>query len=326
MLAIGGHGMQGRQRGVARVALLGMVAVGLPAAGLLAAAIAHPPLAIWLLPALAGGLACAALAWRGFAAGAAAATGPEPAAAVRVDGAGAGSADPTQSQQLVEMRRELDRLREVERQLTRASKEAEAATMAKGEFLATMSHEIRTPLNGIIPLLDILLSTKLADDQRDYLATAYQSAKQLLSIVDDILDYSKIEANRLELESVGLNLQRDRRFGHPPAGPQRRGQGPALFGQHRSERAPRDARRPGAAAPGADQPGRQRDQVHRRGGSSRDRAQEARRYRAPTRSCCSASATPASASRRHAGASCSSRSRRPTPRPPACTAAPGWAW
>jgi signal transduction histidine kinase/CheY-like chemotaxis protein/HPt (histidine-containing phosphotransfer) domain-containing protein len=207
VLAIGRHGMQGRQRGIARVALLGMVAVGLPAAGLLAAAIAHPPLAIWLLLALAGGLACAALAWRGFAASAAAASGPEPAAAARVDGAGAGSADPAQSQQLVEMRRELDRLREVERQLTRASKEAEAATMAKGEFLATMSHEIRTPLNGIIPLLDILLSTKLADDQRDYLATAYQSAKQLLSIVDDILDYSKIEANRLELESVGLNLK-----------------------------------------------------------------------------------------------------------------------
>ena len=108
---------------------------------------------------------------------------------------------------LAELKRELERYQAVERQLTAAKQEAEAATMAKGEFLATMSHEIRTPLNGIIPLLDILLSTQLAADQRDYLVTAYQSAKQLLSIVDDILDYSKIEANKLELETVGINIK-----------------------------------------------------------------------------------------------------------------------
>ena len=113
----------------------------------------------------------------------------------------------TRDAQVGEMRRELERLREAEAQLTRAKQDAEAATMAKGEFLATMSHEIRTPLNGIIPLLDILLSTRLADDQREYLNTAYSSARQLLSIVDDILDYSKIEANKLELETVGLNLK-----------------------------------------------------------------------------------------------------------------------
>ncbi len=109
--------------------------------------------------------------------------------------------------QIAEMRRELERLRATEAQLIRAKQEAEAATMAKGEFLATMSHEIRTPLNGIIPLLDILLSTRLADDQREYLNTAYTSARQLLSIVDDILDYSKIEANKVELEQVGLNIK-----------------------------------------------------------------------------------------------------------------------
>jgi signal transduction histidine kinase/CheY-like chemotaxis protein/HPt (histidine-containing phosphotransfer) domain-containing protein len=108
---------------------------------------------------------------------------------------------------LAELKRELERYKEAERQLTAAKQEAEAAMMAKGEFLATMSHEIRTPLNGIIPLLDILLSTPLAADQRDYLVTAYQSAKQLLSIVDDILDYSKIEANKLELETVGINIK-----------------------------------------------------------------------------------------------------------------------
>jgi signal transduction histidine kinase/CheY-like chemotaxis protein/HPt (histidine-containing phosphotransfer) domain-containing protein len=204
--AFGRQVMQRKQQGMARVAVLALVAVVLPAVALSVAAIAHPPLAIWLLPALAGGLACAALAWRATVQDAPKALAPAlPAASGAADSPAAGEAP--LSQQLIDMRRELDRLREVERALTRASKEAEAATMAKGEFLATMSHEIRTPLNGIIPLLDILLSTKLADDQRDYLATAYQSAKQLLSIVDDILDYSKIEANRLELESVGLNLK-----------------------------------------------------------------------------------------------------------------------
>lgn len=102
---------------------------------------------------------------------------------------------------------EIERLREVELQLRLAKQEAEAATLAKGEFLATMSHEIRTPLNGIVPLIDVVLSTGLDGDQRQCLETAYSSAQQLLSIVDDILDYSKMEANKLELESVTLNLR-----------------------------------------------------------------------------------------------------------------------
>jgi len=70
-----------------------------------------------------------------------------------------------------------------------------------------MSHEIRTPLNAIIPLLDIVLSTKLAPDQQDYLQTAYKSSRELLRIVDDILDYSKLEADRLELETTAFNLR-----------------------------------------------------------------------------------------------------------------------
>ena len=106
-----------------------------------------------------------------------------------------------------ELEAEIERLRNIERDLTSAKVDAEAAMMAKGEFLATMSHEIRTPLNGIIPLLDLVLSTKLAPDQKEYLTTAYQSSKQLLSIVDDILDFSKLEANKLELETTGINLK-----------------------------------------------------------------------------------------------------------------------
>ncbi|MCB1588504.1 MAG: response regulator, partial [Xanthomonadales bacterium] len=103
--------------------------------------------------------------------------------------------------------RELESLRAMQSELVAAKQEAEAATMAKGEFLATMSHEMRTPLNGIIPLLEILRDTRLEPDQREYLNTAYQSARHLLRIIDDILDYSKIEAGKLELETTGLNLR-----------------------------------------------------------------------------------------------------------------------
>jgi signal transduction histidine kinase/CheY-like chemotaxis protein/HPt (histidine-containing phosphotransfer) domain-containing protein len=109
--------------------------------------------------------------------------------------------------ELTEMRAELERRRNLEGELNAARQAAESAAMAKGEFLATMSHEMRTPLNGIIPLLEILRDTRLEPDQREYLNTAYQSARHLLRIIDDILDYSKIEAGKLELETTGINLR-----------------------------------------------------------------------------------------------------------------------
>ena len=113
-----------------------------------------------------------------------------------------------QNERLVgELNAELARHKNISDELKSAKLAAEAASMAKGEFLAMMSHEIRTPLNGIIPLLEILRDSKLQPDQREYLNTAYSSSKQLLGIIDDILDYSKIEANKLELEQVGLNLR-----------------------------------------------------------------------------------------------------------------------
>ena len=88
-----------------------------------------------------------------------------------------------------------------------AAREIEAANLAKDEFLATMSHEIRTPLNGIIPLLDVLRGTSLDPAQKDYVSTAYQSSRHLLRIIDDILDYSKVKAGKVELECVGINLR-----------------------------------------------------------------------------------------------------------------------
>ena len=118
------------------------------------------------------------------------------------------------AQQTGEQNREVNALQEelalhrrLERELTEAKQAAEAAMMAKGEFLATMSHEIRTPLNGIIPMLDLLMSSRLQPDQMDILRTAFTSARQMQRIVDDILDYSKLEANKVQLETTSFNLR-----------------------------------------------------------------------------------------------------------------------
>lgn len=111
-----------------------------------------------------------------------------------------------QKREVTALNEELAVYRELEKELTIAKQAAESAMMAKGEFLATMSHEIRTPLNGIIPMLDIMMSVKLAPDHHDILRTAYTSARQMLRIVDDILDYSKLEANKLQLETTSFNL------------------------------------------------------------------------------------------------------------------------
>jgi signal transduction histidine kinase/DNA-binding response OmpR family regulator/HPt (histidine-containing phosphotransfer) domain-containing protein len=105
------------------------------------------------------------------------------------------------------LHRELEIHRNLERELVEARQAAESAVMAKGEFLATMSHEIRTPLNGIIPMLDLLMNSRLQPDQQDFLRTAYSSSRQMLRIVDDILDYSKLEANKLQLETTSFNLR-----------------------------------------------------------------------------------------------------------------------
>ncbi|MBD9478953.1 ATP-binding protein [Pseudoxanthomonas sp. PXM02] len=105
------------------------------------------------------------------------------------------------------LQRDLQRHDRLEQELMRAKQAAESAAMAKGEFLATMSHEIRTPLNGIVPMLEMLSRAPLAPDQREMLTTATASSHQLLRIVDDILDYSKLEANKLDLEITGFNLR-----------------------------------------------------------------------------------------------------------------------
>lgn len=101
---------------------------------------------------------------------------------------------------------DIDRRKSAERRLAEARDIAEAATAAKSSFLATMAHEIRTPMNGVLGMLELLERTRLDPRQSDIVATVRDSAAALLAIVNDVLDYSKIEAGRMELERAPASL------------------------------------------------------------------------------------------------------------------------
>ncbi|HPN31710.1 MAG TPA: response regulator [bacterium] len=109
---------------------------------------------------------------------------------------------------LLETFSDITKLKKTEEKLKLAKESAEEANIAKSRFLANMSHEIRTPLNSIIGFAEILSEEQLTAEQRDYVNLIYSSSETLMNLINDILDISKIEANKIELEEIEFDIDK----------------------------------------------------------------------------------------------------------------------
>ena len=106
-----------------------------------------------------------------------------------------------------ELRRSAEHLQNSNRHLDQALQEAQAAAHVKASFLATVSHELRTPMNGVIGMTDLLMDTEPSEEQQSYIQPIRQCGEVLLNLINDILEYGKIEAGKLELECIDFNLR-----------------------------------------------------------------------------------------------------------------------
>ena len=156
-----------------------------------------------------------------------------------------------------------ERLAQQADELRRLAHAAEQASRAKSEFLAAMSHEIRTPMTGVLGMADLLAVESLSPPQRRYLETIRNSGRHLLGIINSILDFSRIEAGRMEIERIDFSPAQVLEQAQSILAPQAAERGLELRIEQAVAAAARSPRRPDPAAAGAGQPGRQRAQVHR---------------------------------------------------------------
>ena len=142
---------------------------------------------------------------------------------------------------------------------------AEAADKAKSDLLAMIGHELRTPMEAVVAMSELLLASPLDPTQARYTETLYQSGRSLLSVLNDVLDFSRLEAGRFELEQSLLRPARSDPGGRGAVADAGQREGSHRRRRYRGELPAIHRRRSRALAPSADQPGRQRAEIHRHG-------------------------------------------------------------